>query len=75
MKSIQGVTQVINQAIIVSFPKDFPREVNLLKPKSLLPIIIKTTIDRKPIRIKVINYVIKIKWLIYKEYLLSQELR
>jgi hypothetical protein len=49
------------------YKKDFPEEVDLLKPKKSLPVIGKT--DKGVIRIAVINCVIKIKWLIGGEYI------
>jgi hypothetical protein len=74
-KSIQGVAWVVDQAVMASFLKDFLRDVDLLKLKSLLPIITKTTADGKPIRMKVVDCVVKIKWLIDGEYLSSWESR
>jgi hypothetical protein len=74
-KAIQGVAWVVDQGVMASFPKDFPKEVDLLKPKNLLPIIAKTTTDGKIIRMKVVDCVVKIKWLIYEKYVSSWESR
>lgn len=63
IKTIQGITWVIDKNLIVNFLKDFPKEVDLLKLKKLL-LIIKIIISEKEIiriKIKVINYIIKIK--------------
>jgi hypothetical protein len=74
-KSIQGVAWVVDENVMASFPKDFPKDVDLLKPKNLLPTIATTKTDGKIIRMKVVDCVVKIKWLILGVYVSSWESR
>jgi predicted NACHT family NTPase len=76
-KTIQGVTWFVDESLIKSHPGDFPTQLDLLKPKKLLSLITTTTLNGEKIttKIKVVNCVIKIKWLIDGAYVSTWESR
>jgi hypothetical protein len=75
-KTIQGVAWVVDKTILKRFPKYFPREVDLIKPKETLEDfpVIRENSDGK-VRMKVVDLVVKIKWLIDGENVSSWESR
>jgi hypothetical protein len=72
-KSIQGVAWHVDRQVMDTYKKDFPEEVDLLKPKKSLPVIGETS--KGVIRMAVVDCVIKIKWLIGGEFVSSWETR
>jgi hypothetical protein len=73
-KAIQGVAWFVDRDVMARFPKDFPEEVDLVKPKNMLPAIA-TTEQGQIIRMKVVDCIVKIKWLIAGRYVSSWESR
>jgi len=61
--AILGVAWFVDDEAMTKFPQDFPKEVDLVKPKNLLPIIARPE-GKAVIRMKVVDSVIKFRWLI-----------
>lgn len=75
-KTIQGVAWFVDKSILKRFKTYFPREVDLIKPKETLEDfpVIRENRDGK-VRMKVVDLVVKIKWLIDGENVSSWESR
>ena len=75
-KTIQGVAWVVDESLMKSHPEDFPTPLDLLKPKKLLPLLTTTVNGEKiTMKMKVVDCVVKIKWLIGEAYISTWESR